>query len=249
MLAVESVIDMTTSLLQRLFGGPFRSYEKAILESVANCLSGTARDLFLVQMRSVNKVQRHAKDKEVNLYCMKGGKAFLDESVRFKNRSGDLLLATALLRIEEGIKPIRVEVWISNGRLFSMTFDQSPSALVRQSSAAVTDTKLHADPCTVGMTPPEVPDARSLPPEYQGILNQTPSRLINGWRLNTPEELRKVIQPERNYLVLAEKDGVGVIAVPDSEQNAASYFLSYEDDVPIKIETSLLAFMEAAQPI
>jgi hypothetical protein len=158
----------------------------------------------------VNKVQRHADDREVNLYCMNRGKAFLDESLRFPNRSPEMLLATTSVKSFGLKRPLRAEIWMSNGRVFSIVFNKSPRDI--GDDAEVSDLKVLADPMKLcidcSLTAEErdrliaALDAK-LPDEYVALVADSGTTVINGWQIYDNPKVRKIVQADGNYYLVA----------------------------------------------
>lgn len=241
---------MMAWFFNRLFGR-FRSYEKAVIDSLSANLSKPAQAILRGQLERVNKIQRHADGKEVNLYCMQGGKAFLAETFRFPNGSPELLLATVAVKSPEFTKPLRAEVWMSNGRVFSIIFNRAPNGI--NGDVDVSEVKICADPMELCTDAAVNLDKRErllekinskLPEEYLELVQNDVGSVINGWRIYGVSEMRKIVQSDCNYYLLAEKENRGAIGVVEENDGGQLYYLDYEDDVPLKIEGSLRSFIE-----
>jgi hypothetical protein len=126
-------------------------FESAIVNEVALRLSADAAALLQRQMLSINKVQRLARGKEVNLYCMRRGKAQFDDALRFRDTRGEALLATATVRNPGTNQVIACELWLANGRLFSFLFDKPPGNVfsrteLKTARPSVSDVRILFDP-------------------------------------------------------------------------------------------------------
>lgn len=140
-------------LLQILTGnrGKLNPLERYIIDQAADSLAPAARELLYSQIKRINRVQRLIEGKEVDLYQMKGGKAAFDDSLRFPYRNDESLLAT--IRLAHPSKPevIQAELWLANGRLFSLLFDKSPRRFfdgidLSVTSPAIVDKQICIDP-------------------------------------------------------------------------------------------------------
>jgi len=138
----------------------FRDYELAILKAVESKLESDARDIFNKHIECVNKIQRLSKDKEVNMYFIKGGKAYFDDSLRFPLKSPDIKLATVILTPIENIKkPLKAEIWMTMGQVFSITFNKSPKHLndqeIKIDSISIWENPMRSEPVEFSETSPE----------------------------------------------------------------------------------------------
>jgi hypothetical protein len=105
-----------------------RPLERKLIDALAERLGSDARALLMEQVEQINLVQRHAKDKEVNFYCMRQGKPAFDERFRFPERH-ETKLATVTFKAANAPKQLRADFWIVNGHLFTIEFKQSPKQL------------------------------------------------------------------------------------------------------------------------
>lgn len=105
---------------------PLRSIEGAILDCVAEKLPSDIRDNYRAQVRGFNLVQRSAKDKECNFYCIRRGKPFLPLEWRLPIEGEHILAKVAIRSIR--LKEVRLtaEVCVVNGFVFSILFQSSP---------------------------------------------------------------------------------------------------------------------------
>lgn len=228
----------------------YRPHEQAVIDLLTRCSSDRIRDILIGQLEKVNKIQRHLEGREVNLYCMKGGKAFLDESLRFPNRKPELLLAIAKIKYSCAIKQLSVEVWLANGRFFSLVFSRSPNDLGKDFE--VNGLRFLADPLKQFVEEEVTTEnlARvlgeinaTLPEEYINMLGGDQKRSLNGWKINDISEIRKISLTEKNYYLLAEKEDYGAIAVAEANSTGTLFYLGYEDDSDEKIDLSIIDFI------
>ena len=109
--------------LRRFRRSRLTALESRMVEAVSGALPPEARSLFNAQLALVNKVQRLSA-KEVNLYASPSGRALKDE-LRFPLRSV-ALLATVCFSSGRGDSSLRGEVWLVDGRVFSLIFNKPP---------------------------------------------------------------------------------------------------------------------------
>ena len=230
----------------------YRSYEQAILDALIENSPESSRGILKSQLDRVSKIQRHAGGREVNLYCMKGGAAFLDESLRFPNSKPELLLAKAAIESPCLREALRAEVWMANGRIFSLMFNRSPNGIGKDFK--VNHFEILSDPMKQFVEGEETIKDRekilekinaSLPEEYITMIEIKHDHSINGWQLYDIPNIRKIAFPDKNYYLLAEKEGRGAIAVAESNLSGELFYLDYEDDGPEKIRVPLCDFIEA----
>lgn len=143
-------------LLHRMLKGRscLYPYERRFLEELASRMEVDAGAQLRRQIASINKTQRLSKGKEVNLYKMTRGKASFDENLRFPHEKGEVLLATVELDTDRG-KPLTVDVWMVNGRLFSLAYDKPPKEYFAAQDLENVETssmevKVHLDPMSQG---------------------------------------------------------------------------------------------------
>ncbi len=109
-----------------LGGSGHYPFEIGILDNVLSRVSDLARHKLNLQIDAVNKVQRINDGKEVNLYRMRFGKAIFDEHLRFPNAPDEMLLASAKIKLPHEDATLKVNVWMAEGRLFSLEYSCSP---------------------------------------------------------------------------------------------------------------------------
>ena len=102
-----------------------RPVEKRVLESVAEALPQAPRELFVKQVSSINRAHRLTHGREVNLYRIRKGKPDFDDSLRFPVTSPEVRLATVEFVTGQTSPPLRCDVWLANGRVFSLLFNRS----------------------------------------------------------------------------------------------------------------------------
>jgi hypothetical protein len=228
----------------------YRPYEKAILDSlVINCPECT-KSILLKQLDCINKVQRHADGREVNLYCMKHGRVHFDNSLRFPNDSSELLFAIANINSTIQKQSIQTEIWLANGRIFSLIFDRSPKNL--PADFVVNNIKFLANPMrsifeneekSLNRTDFFNQLIKNLPQEYLSMMDNPNLSLDNDWKLYNIQEIRKIAMPDKNYYVIAEKSGHGVIAIPEDNRLKQLFYLDYENELTYLLEVPLKDFM------
>lgn len=101
-------------------------YETSILQATYDLLAPNARETFERQLKDIALVQRHVRDKEVNLYPKSEDAA----------EAGHLLaspllewpIAMILCRFPHYPESVRATLWVAGGRVFSLIFSDSPTA-------------------------------------------------------------------------------------------------------------------------
>ena len=109
-----------------LAGGNLRKYEAAVLSSARELISQDARSRMEWQIGDIERIQRIVNDKEVDLYSKSSGAV---ELVRlFASSISEWPMAMIFCELPHCPSPVRVTVWVVDGRVFSMIFSQSPTA-------------------------------------------------------------------------------------------------------------------------
>ncbi|POZ52861.1 hypothetical protein [Methylovulum psychrotolerans] len=105
----------------------FYKFERNIIEEVKAHLESEAGIRLQKQVDGINKIQRLAGGKEVNLYHIQRGKPTFDNSLRFPSACDEALLANMnLIHPEKHNTKLKVEVWLVKGQLFSLLFNKPP---------------------------------------------------------------------------------------------------------------------------
>lgn len=106
---------------------PLNSLEKELIGALAGKLSPEAKKILLKQVERIKFVQRHANNKEVNLYYIEDSEASFDE--RFPLNQPEIKFASISFNNLLLKKDFLVNFWLVHGRLFSLEFNQSPKKL------------------------------------------------------------------------------------------------------------------------
>jgi len=250
----EDASNMGLFGLSKLFGrSELSPLERQVLAAVAAELSPSAREILNQQRDLINLIQRHADGKEVNLYVMRRGKPCFEDQFRFPLRVEETQLATVEMLGGGGQKSFRAEVWLVKGRLFSIAFNKPPEKLLEH-GVNIAKVKILCDPMK-----PESKDAVSdeqrreqvlktiqskLPEEYLQLVGEGKGIVLNDWAISGIQGIRKVVQRDGNYYLLAEKEGMGAIGVKEDEPSGQIYYLDYGDDQGEKITVGLRKFLE-----
>jgi len=237
-------------------GGSFklRSYEVDCLDAWKRTLSSEGVALFNEQLKRLNVYQRYGDEKLLCLYDMKDKScAHWPKEILFPCQLEEVRVARLQLHSASGgsKEMIKADVTLSCGRFFGLEFNKSPKSLLF--GAKITKVNVLLDPMIPsggdGVTTDQCDqllesiDAK-LPVEYLDLVAGGKDVVIDVWKIYNLAHVRKVVQPDRNYYLLAEKEGHGAIGVAEEDQSGHLYYLDYEDDRPVKIETSLREFLK-----
>jgi hypothetical protein len=107
----------------------FRPYERTILDALIDKFDSEARSLLSQQIQKVNYVQRHADDKEVNLFSLKWGKPFFNKDIKFPMDREEVKVAEVYFYTSANSKSMRATIWFVRGYIFSIEFDQTPKIM------------------------------------------------------------------------------------------------------------------------
>jgi hypothetical protein len=193
----------------------FRSYELAVIDALGAALPPEAAERYARQIESIELVQRHFEDTDVNTYPRRSGPQYHDPAHAFANRSLELNLATLTLHGSAGMG--HVKVIAVDGHVFSYDFKPSPRKLGPRDSIVVTKMTLHVDPTQpdVGSSVARRLDAlaRSLRAELDRAWSERP-----GWAdaLVDRDGIYGIDLEDGSYLVLAQlEDTTYVVAGVD----------------------------------
>jgi hypothetical protein len=256
-------MDTKTSFLAKakgwiVHGGSFRlrAYELACLEAWRKALSPKAVSLLDAQLERLSFYQRYGNEKLLCFYDP-GDKACSrwPKEILFPCQIQEVAVARLhLSSTETDFKgEINAEVKLSRGRFFGLEFNKPPKAL--RAGAQVVNASVLLDPMTPTdgefVTPAERKQMLEainaiLPEQYFDLAADGKGAVVNGWQINGLAQIRTIVQPDRNYYILAEKEGRGAIGIgiAEDDQSGQLYYLDYEDVQPLKIEIPLRAFVE-----
>jgi hypothetical protein len=83
-----------------------------------------------------------------------------------------------------------------------------------------------------------------LPEDYTKLVAVTDGATINGWRIYGLAEVRRIVQPEGNYYLLAEATDGRALGIVQERSDGQLYVVSPEGDKPKPAGQSLLAPIE-----
>lgn len=240
-------------LLSALFGRPkLTPLESRVISAVSGKLPSAVKQLFDAQMDQVNRIQRLSSGKEASFYTLRRGKPSLEERFLFPLRT-ESLLATVHLSLGQDKKPLRAEVWLVNGHVFSVDFNKTPGK-PSEEEIHVANVEILCDPM-IAASADSASEAKrreevlatihsNLPDEYLQLVGEGKGITVNDWAVSGIQDIRKVVQQDGNYYLLAEKEGMGAIGVKEDESSSQLYYLDYGDDRGEKITVSLRKFFE-----
>jgi len=147
------VIKALLSFLGRTTSGLY-DFESLAIEEVITHL-GNAGPQVRRQIEVVNRVQRIAGGKEVDLYCMRAGKVAFDDRLRFPGIDEARLATVILHEGTPGRHKLKLELWLANGRLFSLIYDRPPqeffgASRLRDVRPSIADVRIETDPLQIG---------------------------------------------------------------------------------------------------
>lgn len=101
----------------------FKPLERQVLDGVLEHLAADRASRLLERVARINLVQRLDGGREANLYEMEGGRPVIDSALRLCDAGGEEVLAEFSLSTTSRAQN-RGKVWLIDGRLFSLEFDQ-----------------------------------------------------------------------------------------------------------------------------
>jgi len=232
-----------------------RSYEAAILESVVAACDAPVSDLLAQHIACFTSVTRLSRDKEVLLYCKRKGKVDFPSELLFADKRDEAKLATATILNPDNKQKLKVDVWLSGGQLFSLTFNQSPNDFFQASGSSELlhrniEVKIWFDPThcssnkvvsieqSIGNIEARIPD------DYLTLYEATDKNTHDAWSILSPNSVRTVVLDEANYYILAEGPHAALMVKQES-QDQVIYFVDLETDEIQAVGTSLRAALRA----
>jgi hypothetical protein len=268
-----SIHDKCRTLLNRIFP-PLKGHEVKILEAVCSALPQEASALLKTQIDQVNYVQRLAGGKEVNLYSMRDGQAKFSRKSRFPNSSEEAKLAVVTLKDGAG-KVIRLSVWMCNGHIFSLEYNQSPQ-VSKHSEIEILNVTVVTDPMrkeqqewrsgtieswvndyligkSISLRNPISRDEiercnhEGLPEDYLDILRQANGIKSDSLILLGIDLVRNLELPndEGVYQIFAELPDKGVLAIQKASSSGDIFFIDFEDNEATKVGKTLRQALSA----
>lgn len=239
-------------LLKMLRGSQLTELERQVIAAVSSSLSSAATEIFEAQMSLVNFIQRHSSGKEVNLYPMRRGKPVYDERILFPLRT-ESLLATVDLIIIGKEHSLRAEILLVEGWVFSLSFNLPPGKTL-ENNIHINNVRIWCDPMSTTSTGSGSEVKRreeslakchsKFPEEYLRLVGDGEGITVRDWAVLGIHRVRKVVQPEGNYYLLAEKAGLGAVGIKEDDYSGQVYYLDYEGGDGETIRVSLQTFFE-----
>ncbi len=254
---MEAVWRAAKRLLIHGRSAQLRPYEKACIDAWRTLLTAEGLALFDQQLKRLSFLQRQANGKLLCFYDANDESAqHWQDDLLFPCRLPEASAARITLRSASGknASSIKADIILCRGRFFGLEFSKPPAFLTDGFEFVKSDELL--DPMSQlsengrGELKGDRLDAAidaKLPDEYLALVADEGSAVINGWQIYDIPQVRKMMQPEKNYYLVAEKEGRGAIGVAEEDQSGQLYYLDYEDDVPVKIQPSLRIFCESEQ--
>lgn len=183
----------------------FRRHELAVIDALRASLPPEAAEQYDRQIESLELVQRHFDDTEVDTYPNRSGPQYHDPAHAFANRSLELKLATLILRGAAGNGQVKVHA--VGGHVFSYDFKPSPRKLGPRHSIVVTKTTLHVDPMKPDDGSSVAERLRELAPDVRADLEAAWSERPD-WSnaLVERDGVYGIDLDDGSYLVLAQLD-------------------------------------------
>lgn len=224
----------------------FRGYECRFIDGVSaelSKLSPKAKGLFDSQVAEINKIQRHARGKEVILYAKQGKKVYWREELLFPNRAECLVLA----RCKFEATKIESQLLITRGHLGVIEFDAFSVRLNDDKISSINVLGNPLDRLDRGIETAVYLDRIALPTDYSTTLNQYEQQVTPNVIVYSPVTMRRVLLDDENYCMLAQIPQRGAIVLKEYDQSGGLYWFSFEERDPRRLGKSLAAAIETAR--
>jgi hypothetical protein len=90
------------------------------------------KDRLRRQVDAINLIQRLARAKEIDFYRLVRGRPSFDENMKLPLADEERKLCTVCFSLVECGRSFKVDAWVVNGFLFSLTFDASPKRFFKR---------------------------------------------------------------------------------------------------------------------
>ncbi len=241
----------------------FKPLEEALIkELLDNVLITDTKAKLKSQIEGINHVQRLSDGKEVDLYCMRGGKPYRDDSQRVVAPTVEFKFASISFKPSNTNEKLKVDFWLVEGMLFSLTFSKSPKPYLSNAVIFVEEVKFYNRDNNIrmgdvnflgilkewsnkynvrGIKPPLTESsiksfvfnqAINFPAGYLDLIGKTDGCDVNAWHVLGLMEIRQIVLEDKNYWIIAEADNIGVLAIIDSKQSDNIYFLDFDGSEP-----------------
>jgi hypothetical protein len=97
------------------------SLEKIILNSAAEKLNDDIRSLWDKQVSAINEFRRPGGT--VDFYCIENGRPVHDQKIIFKNKTKELLVAKAEIKLSRNNEVLTAKIWSTKGFLSSIHYN------------------------------------------------------------------------------------------------------------------------------
>jgi len=225
----------------------FYPLEKKILDILAENSPDNIRPLLLERIKEINLIQRHADFKEINLYAMKGKKVVKNPSIRMPIDIEEYKYSSITMQIDNEI--FKVDTWVVNGTLFSLTFNRSPKKYIKRIDLIVLSIKVNY-PVPSLKTAHSVANKEILdfylcqmdtkvPEDYLNILLKSDGIVINNWNILSIEKVKHISLQDGGYYVLAESSDDRYLMVKERSQDGKIYFTTHDSDEIVDMGNSI----------
>ncbi len=209
----------------------FTDLEKAILDSVSTVLKPDAQARFLEQLQCIKAVDRDYKGKQV------GWPLRFPKQALFSLPKDTYYLARVKLEAQNSSRSNTAEILVLNGSLCGIEFVESPE---ENPALDVVNAILLQNPMGQTFVPEQHIEAE-LPIDYLELLQQHVTT-INEWEIFDWENIRIVVDPGKNFYLLAEKHGAevaGTLTVRRGATDGNLHFVNYNGGDVSVVGTSL----------
>ncbi len=133
-------------LFSKLFSGrTINSFERKLLDLAVRYLSPNFESLVRSQIAQINYVQRHTRDKEIMLYCLRKGKPYHEESLKLPFRQGEWKILDVSFHVGGHDLMFKSGLWLVDGFVSSLTFDGPTTAVQKREDIIIDKIEKYED--------------------------------------------------------------------------------------------------------
>ncbi|MEN6306740.1 MAG: hypothetical protein ABFD91_03210 [Anaerohalosphaeraceae bacterium] len=229
----------------------FYPLEQNILDAIIENSPDLLKPLLAAQIKEVNLVQRHTESKEVNLYSIKNKKVFKNPSIRMPIDIEEYNYASLVIQLDNEV--FRINAWVVNGYLFSLTFNRTPNKYLKKFNPTKLEVTVNYPvPYRTSSITEEIsarsdkvlkshlhPMETTFPNDYLNSLSASNETVVRNWKVSSMDKIKHIVLPQGNYYVLAESDNDQYLMVKERSQDGKLFLSSHDSEDIIDVGYSL----------
>jgi len=215
--------------------------EERLLAEVRAVLPAGADSIFDAQVTAITRVQRLPPSwNPVSFYRMRHGKVDWSDVPQFSN-TDEFRLAEISFTVDG--RRFKASLICIAGHIFDLEITPSPKSIMFRDWDAPPETRLTNDP----LRPPQGRKApEGIPGHWQNILQQYGPESPAGWILHDESSARRVSLDNKEFLIVAEKEGVEFLLYCVEPATEGLFYLAHYDGTPEPFRGEIESLLDAA---